>query len=100
VDLLDEVNTLRLALRRLTEDAALRARLGAAARLYWEAEGTLTLMARDYEDTLAAASAAAAPTVPAGWPAHLSADGRATGRSFAAEMGVAFPFDPPAAGRL
>jgi glycosyltransferase involved in cell wall biosynthesis len=99
VDLVDEANTLRLALRRLTVDAALRARIGRAARLYWEAEGTLERMARDYEDVLLAARDAADPVRPAGWPAHLSADGTATARALAAGMGVPFPLGSPA-GRL
>jgi glycosyltransferase involved in cell wall biosynthesis len=100
VELIDDVNTLRLALRRLTEDAGLRARLGGAARRYWEAQGTLELMAGDYEILLEAARAAADPVRPAGWPAHLRADGTSTARALAAEVGVPFPFDPPAAGRL
>jgi glycosyltransferase involved in cell wall biosynthesis len=100
VDLDDEVNMLRLALRRLTEDAALRARLGGAARRYWEAEGTIELMARDYEGLLEAARAAADPVLPPDWPTHLRADGTATARRLAAETGVAFPLDAASRGRL
>jgi glycosyltransferase involved in cell wall biosynthesis len=100
VDLDDEVNMLRLALRRLTEDAGLRARLGGAARRYWEAECSLELMARDYEGLLEASRAAADPVLPAGWPAHLRADGTATGRRLAAEMGVPFPLDAASLERL
>jgi glycosyltransferase involved in cell wall biosynthesis len=99
VELIDDVNMLRLALRRLTEDRELRAKLGSAARRYWEAEGTLGLMAQDYERLLEATRQAADPGPPAGWPAHLRADGTATARRLVAEMGVPFPFDPPAAGR-
>jgi hypothetical protein len=90
---------LRLALRRLTEDGGLRARLGTAARRYWEAEGTLGLMARDYEALLDEARAAADPVPPPGWPAHLQADGTSAARALAAGIGVPFPFDPPASGR-
>jgi hypothetical protein len=97
VELTDEVNMLRLALRRLTEDGALRTRLGSEARRYWERQGTLDLMAGDYEGLLAAACGAADPELPAGWPAHLRADGSSTARALAAEMGVPYPFDPPAA---
>ena len=100
VELVDEVHMLRLALRRLTEDAALRARLGSAARRYWEAQGTLELMARDYEGLLTAARAAADPAAPAGWPAHLRADGTGLARALTSDIGVPFPFDAPAAGRL
>ena len=99
VELVDDVNMLRLALRRLTEDGVLRARLGRAARRYWEAGGTLDLMAGDYEPVLLAARDAADPVLPAGWPAHLRADGTSTARALAAEMGVPYPLDPPAAGR-
>jgi glycosyltransferase involved in cell wall biosynthesis len=95
----DEVNMLRLALRKLTEDAGLRARLGGAARRYWGAEGTIELMARDYEDTLTAARMTAGPARPARWPAHLRADGTATARRLAAEVGVPFPLDLPADAR-
>ena len=100
VELIDEVNMLRLALRRLTEDAALRERLGRAARRYWEAQGTMDLMAGDYEGLLAAARDAGDPDLPAGWPAHLQADGTGTARALAAEMGVPYPLETPAAGRL
>jgi hypothetical protein len=100
VGLDDEVNMLRLALRTLTEDAGLRARLGGAARRYWEAEGTIELMARDYEDMLKAARMAAGPALPARWPAHLRADGTATARRLAAEVGVPFPLDAASLGRL
>jgi glycosyltransferase involved in cell wall biosynthesis len=100
VDLVDEANTLRLALRRLTEDGVLRARLGSAARRYWETEGTLEVMAGDYQSLLLAAAHAVDPVPPAGWPAHLRADGTATARALTAGMGVPFPLDSPAAGRL
>jgi len=100
VELIDEVNMLRLALRRLTEDGALRSRLGSEARRYWQAHGTLDLMASDYEVLLEAARSAADPVVPRGWPAHLRADGTSTARALAAEMGVRYPFDPPADGRV
>ena len=91
---------LRLAVRRLAEDRDLRATLGAAARRHWQAQGTPELMARDYEELLEAARVAADPVVPEGWPDHLRADGTATARRLVAGMGVPFPCDPPAAGRL
>ena len=88
VELIDELHMLRLALRRLTEDAGLRASLGAAARRYWTAHATMALMARDYEAALALAATAADPATPANWPAHLTADGTATARSLSAEVGT------------
>ena len=100
VELTDEVHMLRLALRRLTEDGALREALGREARRYWRTHGTLDLMARDYDVVLDAARAAADPRLPADWPAHLRADGTATARALTAQLGTPFPFDPPASGRL
>jgi glycosyltransferase involved in cell wall biosynthesis len=100
VELIDEANMLRLALRTLTEDASLRERLGHAARRYWASRGTLELMARDYEALLLATRDGTDPVLPAHWPAHLRADGTAAARALAAATGVPFPFDPPATGRL
>jgi glycosyltransferase involved in cell wall biosynthesis len=93
IELIDEVNMLRLALRRLAEDADLRARLGSAARRYWETRGTPELMAADYEGILAAAMRAADPVLPAGWPAHLRADGSSRARALASEVGVPYPLE-------
>ena len=57
VELNHDIHMLRLALVRLAGDAGLRARLGAAARRYWEAQATLGLMAQDYESALAQVAA-------------------------------------------
>ena len=95
VELVDGAHMLRLALRRLTEDAELRERLGRAARRYWEAQGTVDVMARDYEAVLAEARTAADPIPPAPWPAHLTADGSSTARALLAEIGVPYPLDQP-----
>jgi glycosyltransferase involved in cell wall biosynthesis len=92
VELIDEIHMLRLALRRLAEDAGLRARLGAAARRYWAAHATMDLMAADYEAALARVAAMADPPRPPRWPAHLTADGTATTRQIAAAMGVGVDF--------
>jgi glycosyltransferase involved in cell wall biosynthesis len=93
IELIDAVNMLRLALRRLAEDADLRKRLGSAARRYWETQGTPALMAEDYEGILAAARQAADPVLPAGWPAHLRADGSSRARTLAFEVGVPYPLE-------
>ncbi len=93
VELVDEIPMLRLALKRLTDDAALRERLGGAARRYWAEQGTLALMARDYEGLLAKAAAAPIPRRPAEWPAHLAADGSALARALTAGTWVPYPFD-------
>jgi glycosyltransferase involved in cell wall biosynthesis len=98
VELVDAAHMLRLALRRLTEDRGLRERLGRAARRYWEAEGTIGLMARDYEAVLAEARSAPDPARPERWPAHLKADGSAAARALLAGMDVPYPFDEPGFG--
>lgn len=97
IELVDEIPMLRLALQRLCGDADLRARLGRAARRYWAEQATVELMAREYETLLARAAAAPDPPRPAGWPAHLTADGSGLARTLAAEVGVACPLDPIAA---
>jgi glycosyltransferase involved in cell wall biosynthesis len=100
VELVDEANMLRLALRRLTEDAGLRAALGRAARRFWQDRGTIERMAAEYQDLLAAARDAGDPVLPAGWPAHLRADGSATARALLAQAGVAYPLGPAARGNV
>jgi len=93
IELVDEIPMLRLALTRLTDGAALRMRLGRAARRYWTEQGTLALMARDYEGLLARAAVAPIPARPAEWPAHLAADGSTLARALTAEIGVLYPLD-------
>lgn len=56
VDILDEVHSVRLAIEMLATNAPLRARLGRAARAYWEREHTVTRMADDYERLMADAA--------------------------------------------
>ena len=52
-------------------------------------------MAREYETLLAEAQAAPDPVRPAGWPAHLTADGTSTARGLLLQMGVSYPLEPP-----
>ena len=92
IDVMDEINMLRAALRRLAEDGALRSRLGEAARRYWREQATVDVMARDYEDALALATALPVPTHPSDWPAHLVADGAEKARAIAASIGVGVPW--------
>lgn len=98
VELTDEMNMLRLVLRRLTEDSALRLRLGGAARRYWADHATPELMARGYEAALAHTKAAADPGRPARWPPHLTADGSATARALLAGVGTPYPLPSLPAG--
>ena len=89
IDVLDEDHSLRLAMRRLGTDAALRARLGCAARAWWEREHSPAVMIDDYKRVIAAAIARPAPAVPASLPRHLrdAADERL--RRLIAPFGVA-----------
>jgi glycosyltransferase involved in cell wall biosynthesis len=73
VDILDEDHSLRLAMRRLATDPALRASLGDAGRRYWEREHSMPRMVDDYERVMAEAAATSAPQVTL--PAHLVNDG-------------------------
>lgn len=86
VDLLDEEHSLRLAIERLGESAALRERLGAAARRYWEREHTLERMTDDYQRAISRAAAFDAPAVTR--PAHLRPDPLAFARSLAEPFGA------------
>jgi glycosyltransferase involved in cell wall biosynthesis len=52
LDVADEEHSLGLAMVRLARDADLRARLGTAARGYWEREHTLARMTDDYESII------------------------------------------------
>jgi glycosyltransferase involved in cell wall biosynthesis len=52
IDILDEDHSLRLALRRLATDPALRTALGTAARDYWHANHTIGRMAADYRSII------------------------------------------------
>ena len=72
IDILDVKHSLRLALRRLAGDAALRARVGAAARAWWRQEHTFERMLADYERALARAMTE--PNPHPDWPAHMRPD--------------------------
>jgi glycosyltransferase involved in cell wall biosynthesis len=86
IDILDEDHSLRLAMRRLAVDAALRAQLGAAARDYWAANHSMPCMIEDYERAIVRAASRPAPRVPL--PPHLVTDGDATLRAVLNEVGV------------
>jgi hypothetical protein len=87
IDILDEDHSLRLALRRLATDPALRASLGAAGQLYWEQEHSLLAMLDDYERLLADAAARPAPHVTL--PEHLVTNGDGLVRQILDELSVA-----------
>jgi hypothetical protein len=77
IDPRDEEHSLMLALVRLANDAALRRSLGRAARTWWEEHATVSHAIDAWTAVLDEARALAAPPRPAGWPAHLDADGSA-----------------------
>jgi glycosyltransferase involved in cell wall biosynthesis len=87
IDILDEDHSLRLAMRRLAIDAALRAELGAAGRRYWSEEHSMPRMVEDYRRALATAAARPAPA--GALPAHLVNDGGRVLRRVLTECGLA-----------
>jgi hypothetical protein len=61
IDIMDEAHSLRLALYRLAVDAALRARLGRAAREHWRTRHTVAHMVADLVRAIDRAVAEPAP---------------------------------------
>jgi hypothetical protein len=88
IDILDEEHSLRLAMRRLARDAALRDTLGANARAHWAAHHTLDVMTRDYERALEN-TMAVPQRVHRELPSHLLADGTGLTRDILGRMGLA-----------
>jgi glycosyltransferase involved in cell wall biosynthesis len=72
LDVRDLNHSLRIAMRRLGTDHALRERLGRHARAWWEQEHTMDRMVADYERAFARAMAEPAPAP--GGPRHLRPD--------------------------
>jgi glycosyltransferase involved in cell wall biosynthesis len=87
IDLLDEERSIQTALERLAAEAELRARLGGAARAWWEAHHRLETMADHYERVLLRTASLPAPGVTL--PPHLTEDGTSTAHALADVMGVA-----------
>ncbi len=73
IDVLDEAHSLDLAMTRLAGDAALRDRLGRAARTWWEREHTTTRMVDEYAHLIARVAQQPAGTPPS-LPEALSPD--------------------------
>jgi len=69
IDILDEDHSLRLAMRRLAVDAALRAQLGRAARDWWARDHSVEVMVDDYERVMREAAMRPDPRVTL--PAHM-----------------------------
>ena len=96
IDILDENHSLRLAMRRLAQDAALREELGRAGQAWWQREHSLDAMVEDYESLLPKVLKVPpvlevlVPTVPGGpdVPGHLRPDGGATLRALLQPFGI------------
>jgi len=82
IDILDEDHSLRVAMRRLAADRALRDALGTAGREYWTRQHSHEVMIEDYRRLLPAAAFAPVPKTTV--PAHLKDD---TGGLLAAILG-------------
>jgi glycosyltransferase involved in cell wall biosynthesis len=89
VDVLDEDHSLKLALRRLAVDTALRDRLGRSARDYWQRFHAVSGMVDDYGRAIARAIAAPTPDAPL--PAHLIDDGGHRLRAVMSQFGLDSP---------
>jgi glycosyltransferase involved in cell wall biosynthesis len=89
IDILDEDHSLRLAMRRLASDAALREQLGRAAREWWEREHSLEAMVEDYERVMRDAARRPAPRVEL--PAHMRNPGDRTLRTLIEPFGLEAP---------
>jgi glycosyltransferase involved in cell wall biosynthesis len=86
IDILDEDHSLRLAMRRLAADGALRERLGEAARDWWTREHSIEVMVDDYERAMQDAAARPDPRVDL--PAHMRNPGDRKLRTLMAPFGI------------
>ena len=93
IDILDEDHSLRLAMRRLAQDAGLRDRLGRAGQAWWQRQHSLEVMVEDYVQLIA--TAAARPAEPGdvsdGRPDHLRSDGDRRLDALLAPFGIEAP---------
>lgn len=86
IDILDEDHSLRLAMRRLASDPALRASLAAAGREYWQREHSPDAMIDDYRRIIGLAAARPAPGP--NLPPHLVNDGGRVLRDILTGVGI------------
>jgi glycosyltransferase involved in cell wall biosynthesis len=91
IDILDEDHSLRLAMRRLATDGALRADLGAAARDWWTREHSLDAMVEDYERVMRDAAARPEPGPLVDLPRHMRNTGDRKLRALLEPFGVTSP---------
>ena len=81
IDLLDEDESLRLAMRALAGEPTLRESLARAGHAYWSAHHTLDVMADDYQRADRATAAARPAPVVTDLPAHFTDDHSETARA-------------------
>src|SRR5262245_29047975 len=89
VDIVDEVHSLKLAMRRLATDAALRDSIGRAGQGYWLREHSVTGMVEDYRRVIARAMSIDPPARPL--PPHATDDNSEMLRHLLEPFGVASP---------
>ncbi len=87
IDLLEEEESLRTAMRVLATDPRLRESLARAGHAYWLGAHTLDMMATDYRRVMKAAAARPARAV-ANLPAHFTDDYTELARSITRQFGV------------
>ena len=93
IDILDEDHSLRLAMRRLATDGALRADLGAAAREWWTREHALEAMVEDYERVMRDAVARPEPGPLVAPPQHMRQPGDRSSEPCSSPSACTAPFD-------
>jgi len=92
IDLRDEEHSLTVAMRRLSADGALREQLGEAGGTWCRAHTAARPAADAWQRILSDAAALEPPPRPAGWPAHLNADGTEHARATLADFGITTDF--------
>jgi hypothetical protein len=88
LDLRDEAHSLRLALRRLSADAALRDQIGSAARVWWREHATVAHAVAGMEAVLEEARGLSSPMV-GGIPAYVPDDGTTLARRLLSDFALA-----------
>jgi glycosyltransferase involved in cell wall biosynthesis len=88
IDLLDEDESLRRAMRRLAEDRTHRADLARTGYEFWCTHHTMEVMANDYRRIIRAAAARRAPAPPPDLPSHFTDDYSERARAIASQFGL------------
>ena len=92
IDPRDEDHSRRLAIGRLSADAALRRQLGTAAVEWWRAHATVERATAAFEEVLEEARTVSAPPMVPELRAVLGADGFTRARAVLAPFGLDLPF--------